>query len=143
MRRRLYFRRVIGIIAGLVIAIFLIDGAWALAGRWFPSPVSPDSDDAATLSGFVVAMPLAGQVLVIAGWLVAGLAAAFIALRLSQWRPSGWIVAGLIVALDLWNATQLAQPWGMLAMNVIAPVAGAWLAERHFHRARPGDPLFN
>lgn len=143
MRRRLYFRRAIGVIVGLAIAVLLIDGAWGLAGRWFPSPISPDSDDAATLDGFVLAMPLAGQVLVIAGWLVAGLAAAFAALRISQWRPSGWIVAALIAVLDLWNATQLAQPWWMLAMNVIAPLTGAWLAERHFHRARPGDPLFN
>lgn len=142
MRQRLYIRRTIGIIVGLAIAILLIDGAWELAGRWFPSPVSPYSDDAA-LAGFVTAMPLAGKLLVVAGWLVAGFVAAFAALRIAQWRPAGWIVAALIVALDLWNTSQLAQPAWMLAMNVIAPFAGAWLAERHFHRARPGDALFN
>ena len=141
MRRRLYIRRIIGILVGLAIAVLLIDGAWGLAGRWFPSPVSPDSDDVTTLAGFVIAMPFAGKLLVVAGWLVAGFVAAFAALRIAQWRPAGWIVAALIVALDLWNATQLAQPIWMLAMNAIAPFAGAWAAERHFHRARRGDPL--
>ena len=107
MRRQLYIRRIIGILVGLAIAVLLIDGAWGLAGRWFPSPVSPDSDDVTTLAGFVLAMPFAGKLLVVAGWLVAGFVAAFAALRIAQWRPAGWIVAALIVALDLWNATRL------------------------------------
>lgn len=135
-------RKVIGIIVGLVVAIALIDLAWGQAARWFPSPVDPTSD-ADMLATYVLRMPLAGKLLVAVGWLAAGLASAFIALRVSQWRPAGWIVAGLIVALGVWNLTQLAEPLWMQAMSVVAPLAGCWMAERHFHRARPGDPLIN
>ena len=135
-------RKVIGIIVGLVIAIALIDVAWGSAARWFPSPVDPGAD-VDLLATYVTRMPLAGQLLVTAGWLIAGLAAAFVALRLSQWRPAGWIVGVLIVVLGLWNLTQLAQPLWMQAMSFVAPLAGCWLAERHFRRARPGDPLLN
>jgi len=135
-------RKVIGIIVGLVIAIALIDLAWGLTARWFPSPIDPGSD-AAMLATYVTRMPLSGQLLVAAGWFVAGLAAAFAALRISQWRPAGWIVGVLIVALGIWNLTQLAQPLWMQAMSFAAPLIGCWLAERHFHRARPGDPLLN
>ncbi|MBS0478283.1 MAG: hypothetical protein JSR79_03170 [Proteobacteria bacterium] len=135
-------RKTTGVIVGLVIAIALIDLSWGLAGRWFPSPVDPLSDTD-MLASYVIRMPLAGKLLVAAGWLFAGLAAAFAALRISQWRPAGWIVGVLIVLLGLWNLTQLAQPLWMQAMSFVAPLAGCWLAERHFHRARPGDPLIN
>ena len=135
-------RRVIAIIVGLVIAIALIDLSWGLAARWFPSPVDPGSD-ADVLADYVVRMPVGGQLLVSAGWFVAGLAAAFVALRIAQWRPAGWIVGALIVALGIWNVTQLTQPLWMQAMSFVAPLLGCWLAERHFHRARPGDPLIN
>ncbi|MEO5938598.1 MAG: hypothetical protein ABIQ43_06260 [Sphingomonas sp.] len=135
-------RKVIGIIVGLAIAIALIDLAWGLAARWFPSPIDPGADTD-MLATYVIRMPLTGQLLVAAGWFVAGLAAAFAALRISQWRPAGWIVGVLIVVLGIWNLTQLAQPLWMQAMSFIAPMTGCWLAERHFHRARPGDPLLN
>lgn len=135
-------RKVVGIIIGLLVAIALIDGAWSLTARWFPSPIDPDSD-IDILATYVVRMPLAGQILVAIGWLIAGLVAAFIALRISQWRLAGWIVGVLIVALGIWNLTQLAQPLWMQVMSVVAPLVGCWLAERHFHRARPGDPLIN
>ena len=135
-------RRIIGIIVGLVIAIALIDVSWSLAARWFPSPVDPNSD-AEMLTSYVVRMPLGGQGIVTAGWFLAGLVAAFAALRIGQWRPAGWIVGALIALLGIWNFTQLAQPLWMQAMSVVAPLLGCWLAERHFHRARPGDPLIN
>ena len=133
-------RKIIGIVVGLAIAVLLIDGAWALAARWFPSPLDPNAD-VDILATFVIRMPLAAKLLVVGGWLIASYAAVFMALRLSQWRPAGWVVAGVVVAFGVWNVTQLAQPWWMLAMNFVAPIGGAWLAERHFHRARPGDPL--
>jgi hypothetical protein len=135
-------RKGIGIVVGLVIAIALIDLAWGQAARWFPSPIDPGAD-ADMLATYVIRMPLAGKLLVTAGWLVAGLVAAFVALRISQWRPAGWIVGALIVVLGIWNLTQLAQPLWMQVMSVVAPLVGCWLAERHFHRARPGDPLIN
>jgi MFS family permease len=136
-------RKVIGIIVGLVIAIALIDLSWALVARWFPSPIDPSGPDAEMLAGYVIRMPLGGQLLVVVGWFVAGFAASFAALRISQWRPAGWIVGVLIVVLGIWNLTQLAQPLWMQAMSFVAPLIGCWLAERHFHRARPGDPLLN
>ncbi len=135
-------RKIIAIIVGLVVAIALIDQSWSFAARWFPLPVDPGAD-ADMLATYVIRMPLAGKLFVSVGWLVAGLAAAFVALRIAQWRPAGWIVGGLIVALGIWNLTQLAQPLWMQAMSVVAPLLGCFLAERHFHRARPGDPLIN
>jgi hypothetical protein len=47
------------------------------------------------------------------------------------------------MATGIWNLTQLTQPLWLQAATLILPLAGAWLAERHYHRARPGDPLIN
>lgn len=136
-------RRIVGTIVGLALAIALIDGAWALAEHWFPAAIAADASDREMLARFVMAMPLAGQTIIAAGWLLAGLTGAFAVLRIAQWRPGGWIVALVVVADGVWNLTQLAQPLWLQGATLILPVLGAWLAERHFHRARPGDPLIN
>jgi hypothetical protein len=136
-------RRIVGTIFGLVLAIALIDGAWELAERWFPAAIAGDASDQEMLARFVMAMPLAGQAIIAAGWLLAGLIGAFAALRIGQWRPGGWIVAIVVMATGVWNLTQLAQPLWLQAATLILPLLGAWLAERHFHRVRPGDPLIN
>lgn len=126
-----------------MLAIALIDGAWELADRWFPAAIAADASDRDMLARFVMAMPLAGQSIIAAGWLLASLIGAFAALRISQWRPGGWIVAIVVVATGVRNLTQLAQPLWLQGATLILPLLGAWLAERHFHRARPGDPLIN
>lgn len=136
-------RRIVGTIVGLALAIALIDGAWALAEHWFPAAIAADASDREMLARFVMAMPLAGQTIIAAGWLLAGLTGAFAVLRIAQWRPGGWIVALVVVADGVWNLTQLAQPLWLQGATLILPLLGAWLAERHFHRARPGDPLIN
>jgi hypothetical protein len=136
-------RRIIGTIIGLVLAVALIDGAWELAERWFPAAIAPDASDQEMLARFVMAMPLTGQAIIAAGWLLAGLIGAFAALRVGQWRPGGWIVAIVLAAAGLWNLTQLAQPFWLQGATLALPLLGAWLAERHFHRARAGDPLIN
>jgi hypothetical protein len=134
-------RKIIGAIVGLVLAIALIDGAWELAERWFPAAIASDASDQEMLARFVMAMPLAGQAIIAAGWLLAGLIGAFAVLRIAQWRPGGWIVAIVSAAAGVWNLTQLTQPFWLQSATLILPFLGAWLAERHFHRARPGDPL--
>ena len=140
MRRRLYLRRSISIIIGIALAIALVDGAWHLAGRWFPL-TADDFFGGANDIPSIVTMPLPGMLLIALGWLLAGLAGAFAALRVGQWRPAGWIVTSIIVAMNVWNIRAVAQPNWLMITALIAPLVGGWLAERHFHRARPGDPL--
>ena len=142
MRLRLYFRRAVGVVIGLALAIALVDAGWHLAGRWFP-PTLYDSfgviDDAPT----IVRMPLAGMMIIALAWFSAGLVGAFAALRIAQWRPAGWVVASLIVVMNLWTGVIVTEPIWLMLASVVAPLIGCWLAERHFHRARPGDPLLN
>lgn len=136
-------RRIIATIIGLALAVALVDGAWALANRWFPAPISLDASGQDMLAHFVMAMPFPGQLMIAAGWLLAGLVGGFAVLRIAQWRPGGWIVALIVVADGVWNLTQLTQPLWLQGATLLLPLLGAWLAERHFHRARPGDPLIN
>ena len=48
-----------------------------------------------------------------------------------------------MIASGIWNITQLAQPLWLQIAAIVMPLLGAWLAERHFRRARAGDPLIN
>jgi len=102
-------RKIIGTILGLVLAIALIDGAWELAERWFPAAIPADASDREMLARFVMAMPLPGQLMIAAGWLLAGLGGGFAVVRMSQWRPGGWIVAFVVVADGVWTLTPLTQ----------------------------------
>jgi hypothetical protein len=136
-------RRIIGTIVGLALAIALADGSWELADRWFPAAIAPGASDRDVLAHYVMAMPFGGQAIIAAGWLVAVLIGAFVALRIGQWRPGGWIVAIVVIAAGVWNLTQLAQPLWLQAATLILPAVGAWLAELHYHRARAGDPLIS
>jgi hypothetical protein len=136
-------RKLIGVIVGVVCAVVLVDTSWAAANAWFPAPIPADASAADMLAQFVMKMPLGGQVTIAIGWFVTGLVSAFAALRVAQWRPAGWIAVAVVLATGIWNLTQLAQPLWLQAATLILPLAGAWLAERHYHRARPGDPLIN
>ncbi len=136
-------RKVIGTIVGIVLAVAMVDGLWALANMWFPAPIPADADDLTVLRDFVTLMPIGGHIIIAAAWFLAGLIGAFAALRIAQWRPGGWIVALLLVASGIWDVTQLRHPLWLTIATLVLPLFGAWLAERHFHRARPGDPLIN
>ena len=139
----IFVRRLMGVIVGIVVAALLIDTSWAAANTWFPAPIPTDASDTDLLAGFVMKMPLAGQVTIAIGWFATGLVSAFAALRVAQWRPAGWVVVAVVLATGIWNLTQLTQPLWLQAATLVLPLAGAWLAERHYHRARPGDPLIN
>lgn len=136
-------RKAIGLVIGLVVAVLIIDTGWQAAAVWFPPVLPTDADDAQIMSGYVIAMPVAGQGLIAVTWLLAGLVGAFSALRVGQWRPAGWVVTGFVLLTVIWNLTQISQPWWLATLSVAAPIAGGWLAEKHYHRARPGDPLIN
>ncbi len=127
---------------GLALAIAVVDGGWHLAGRWFP-PLPDDIFGATDEMPSIMTMPMPGMAIIAVGWLLAGLIGAFAALRIAQWRPAGWIVASIIVAMNFWNSWAVAVPGWLAITSLVAPLVGCWVAERHFHRARPGDPLIN
>jgi len=142
MRWRLFLRRAIGTIIGLIFAIILVQTFWQAAIVWFPPAVLDESNEAA-VRAFVMTMPLAGQVTIAVGWFVTGLIGAYAALRVAQWRPAGRVAMALPVALAIVYWTQMTQPLWLEILSVLLPVVGAELAERHYHRARRGDPLLN
>lgn len=144
MRQRIYLRRAIGIVIGFVLAIALSDGGWHVAGGWFPpTGALIDSFGVIDEAPSLARMPLPGKMIIALGWFIAVVAGAFAALRVAQWRPAGWIVAVPVVVMNLLMGWSVAAPIWLLVAAIVAPLLGCWLAERHFHRARPGDPLIN
>jgi hypothetical protein len=132
--------KIIGVIAGLIAAFVVIFGVEWIDTTLYPLPVI-ESDDPAQLAKVILAMPFTAKLLVVGGFLLGAFVGAAVALRLSQWRPSGWMIAALIAAGGAWTVIVIPHPLWMQIASVAAPLAGGWLAERMFHRARPGDPL--
>ncbi|MES2096606.1 MAG: hypothetical protein V4459_07580 [Pseudomonadota bacterium] len=132
--------RVIGLIAGLIAAFAVIFGVEWIDTNLYPLPVI-ESDDPGELAKIILAMPLAAKVLVVGGFFSGAFVGGAVALRLSQWRPSGWIIAIVIALGGIASVMMIPHPVWMRVAAVVAPFVGGWLAERIFHRARPGDPL--
>ncbi len=135
---KLLLRRAIGAIVGIVMAFIALDTALRASLMWFAATVD-NRADALT----VMTMPLGAQIVAALGWFVAAFVGAYVTLRIGQWRPAGWIAPALILAIGIWNIVGVAQPLWLQIAAVAGPILGAWLAERHFHRARRGDPLIN
>lgn len=127
-------RRVVAVVIGVLAANLMILGFETIGAILFSNP------GAASEAAFL-AMPLGGQGVVVLGWVGGTLFGALVALRVAQWRPGGWIVALAIIASGIRNLTQLPYPFWMQVATIAAPLAGGWLAQRWFHRARPGDAL--
>lgn len=132
--------RIIGVVAGLIAAFAVIFGVEWIDTNLYPLPVI-ESDDPAEFAKIILAMPLAAKVLVVGGFFSGAFVGSAVALRLSQWRPSGWIIAIVIALGGIASVMMIPHPVWMRVAAVVAPIVGGWLAERIFHRARPGDPL--
>ena len=132
--------KIIGVIAGLIAALVVIFGVEWIDTALYPLPLV-ESDDPAALTQVILAMPLGAKLLIVGGYPLGAFVGSAVALRLSQWRPSGWIVAGVIALGGIASVITIPRPVWMQVASVAAPIVGGWLAERIFHRARPGDPL--
>ena len=137
-------RKMIGIVAGLVLANLLVFGwesvlPWLpFGGAWTQSPAE-----------MVAALPVAAQLWVVAGWALATLVGAFTAFRIGHSDWTGWVVAGVEGALCVANVLMIPHPLWMRLAAVAAPFLGAvfgfglyrrWRAAHlHLRRARAAD----
>lgn len=143
IRRRLplLLRRLLGFVIGVVVAVLIIDLVEWIRSILFPFMPDIEVDDAAHLAAAMAAVPLPAKLIVVLGWFLGTATGAAAALRVAQWRPIGWAIAVVIIADGIVNVLAAPPPLWMQAATILAPLAGAWLAERGYHHARRGDPL--
>jgi len=109
-------RRVLGVIAGLVVAFVLVQVAELITHQLYPFPPGADMHDMATIKRFVATLPPPAFVLVLAGWLAGTFLGTFVAAKIGRSRVASYILGAILLAAGIANAIIIPQPaWFSIA----------------------------
>ena len=123
-------RIVLGILAGIVVAVLCVFAVESLGHIVYPPPAGLDPmnlDDAAQI---IAGLPAGAFAFVAGAWFVGALAGAWMADAVSRKGYAGWIVALVIVAGGVYSLMTIPHPGWMWAAGILLPLIAAWLAQR-------------
>jgi hypothetical protein len=130
------WRRIGGVIAGLVIAFLLVQGAELLVHKLYPPPPGTNMKDFNAVKAFVATLPTPAFVLVLTGWLIGTLAETFTAARIGRSAVPAYVLGVILLAGGIMNSIVIPQPvWFSAASFVIyigMTFAGAALGRHAF-----------
>jgi len=129
-------RKILSIFVGALAAMLIVSAV----GYLYPIPAL-ESDDPAALAAVVGSMSATARLAVAAAWLIGPLIGAWLALRISDWRPSAWIVSFVVLVGSVLNIVSLPHPFWMQACAVLLPLLGGALGIRAHRKPYPGEPL--
>ena len=123
-------RIVLGVVAGLVLAVLCVFAIETLGHALYPPPADLDATDPADLARLMEVMPVAALLFVVGGWFVGALAGAWTANAIARNPVAGWVVAGCIILGAVATMVMIPHPFWMWAAGIALPLAAAWLAGR-------------
>lgn len=113
------WRRIGGVIAGLVVAFLLVQVAELLVHQLYPPPPGTNMKDFSEVKKFVSSLPAAALVLVLAGWLVGTVTGTFIAARIGRSAVPGYVVGAILFAAGVMNSIVIPQPVWFSAVSFV------------------------
>ena len=133
-------RKIGAVIAGLIVAILLVQAAELVVHRMHPPPPGMNPSDFEQIKKFVASLPPAEMLIVLAGWLGGTVAGAFIAARIGRSSGCGYAVTVVLLILGIVNAVIFSQPvWFSVAAFLIngGGIVGARLGATRPDRTAP------
>ncbi len=128
------WRKIGGVVAGLMIAFVIVECAEALVHALYPFPRGMNEHDMNDIRKFVSTLPLLALLLVLTGWLVGTFAGTYAAARIGRGKVPGLILGAMLLAAGIVNSVIIPQPiWFSAAsfvIYVVMTVAGTGLARR-------------
>lgn len=115
-----------GIVAGLAAAITLIMVTEAIGNQIAPAPgwvKTGDLSETAPLPPMTLLFP-------VLGWFLGALIGAFVSIKVSDRPWTAWAIAGAVLAAAVFNFVLMFYPLWLMAVGVILPPLGAWLAQK-------------
>jgi hypothetical protein len=114
-----------GIAAGIAVAIVLMMVIEAIGNQLFPPPALDLNNPNAP-----AALPVANLIFPVIGWFLATLVGSWLAIQLSDRDWTSWIIAACVLVGELADFLLGRHPLWMMVAGVLAPLAGAWIAQR-------------
>jgi hypothetical protein len=126
-----WLRGLAAIIMGLIVAFVVTFGIEWINTLMYPLPPGTDLRNPAAMKAAMAALPAAALVIVLAGWFVSALAAAWIATRIAQGSAVPAVVLGaLLLAAAFGNLMLFPHPvWFWVVALLLYPTA-IWLGAR-------------
>ena len=125
-------RSALVLLAGVVLSVMVVILADMLVGSLYPLPAGTDTNDQESMRKAVAAMPAPAFLLLLAGWVAAAGAGAYLAARLATRSVAthGMIVALFVLIATVANLAAIPHPtWLWPAAIILIPAAG-WVATR-------------
>lgn len=123
-------RTVLGILAGVVLAVVVMMGLEMGGHAAMPPPAGLDPADPEDLKQMVASASTAAKAWVVFAWFAAAVAGGWLARRLSRKGWAGWVIAGLIVVGGVINFLSIPHPLWMQIAAFAAPLLGGWIVTR-------------
>lgn len=123
-------RMILGIVAGIVVAVACVAGIEALGHAIYPPPPGLDPTNPRDIDRLMSMVPIMALVFVVVAWFVGALAGALVANLVARRNMAGWIVALLVIAGGVATMVMIPHPGWMWGAGVILPLLAAFVAAR-------------
>ena len=124
-------RSALVLLAGVVVAVLVVILADTIVGTLYPLPPGTDMNDPESMRTAIAAIPRPAFLLLLAGWVVAAGAGAYLAARLATRLATmhGMIVALFVLVATVANLAAIPHPTWLWLAIILIPAAG-WLGTR-------------
>ncbi|MDQ3672815.1 MAG: hypothetical protein M3365_00335 [Gemmatimonadota bacterium] len=125
-------RSALVLLAGVVLSVLVVILMDTLVGSLYPLPAGTDMNDQVSMRRAVAAMPTPAFVLMLAGWVLAAGAGAYLAARLATRSAAmhGMIVSVFVLVATVANLAAIPHPTWLWPAGIILIPAAGWVAAR-------------
>jgi hypothetical protein len=131
-------RTILGMLAGVVVAVLVIMAMEMLGHRFYPPPPGLDPTDPANeaaFAQFVAAMPFGGKLMLLLAWLLGTFAGALVAARIARHQTAAALLVALVVISGVIGMIMsIPHPTWLGILGVLLPIPVALLAMRLVYR---------
>ena len=117
-------RRILAVVAGLIVAAVVVAGVEAASSVLYPLPEGIDHTDREAMTAAIAQLPTTAFLAVLVAWGLGALAGAWTAVRISGVAVTGYIIGALLLAAGVANLLAIPHPVWMWPGALVAVGAG-------------------
>ncbi|MDQ6801104.1 MAG: hypothetical protein M3041_09735 [Acidobacteriota bacterium] len=118
------WRRIGGVIAGIIVAVLVVEIAELAVHYLYPPPPGYNMRDMNDVKKFVATLPLLAMMLVLIGWAIGTVLGTFVASKIGRSRIPAYVVGGLLLVGGIANAVMIPQPVWFSIVSFIIYIGG-------------------
>lgn len=140
-----FLRYLLALVAGVLVAGFVVAGIEALGHTMYPPPKGLDTTDMEQLRAAVEAMPVGALLFVMLAWIAGAYVGGVVAARLAPGHRGlmAGVIGALILAGAVANLVMIPHPLWFAIVSVLAVLVAttlaAWAGRRRDYAARPPE----